>query len=352
MITIRLISRRSLGLFLWSSFCLFALVARGIYAQSQSAFPNREGAAIQYRSPISSVGQQEPQSIDAALAADETLVQSGHLAGAEKDVRTYLSKHANSADGHFLLGYVLYREDKPTDSLAEYTLGASFRKPHAGDLAVVAMDYVLLRDYADADKWLTKATVWQPENALYWYYLGRTKYNENHFHEAIEAFTKSLALHPRDVRAEYNLGLSYVGLGLNDAAETAYRNAIAWQQNAEHQDPQPYLDLGILLAQQGHGGQAISQLQRAAGLDPKNPRAHEELGRVDEQMHQLTSAQTELETAVSLAPNVPGLHFELGRIYQKEGMSVRAKSEFARCAVLNGTHSTDSAETPNLDFHN
>jgi Flp pilus assembly protein TadD len=110
--------------------------------------------------------------------------------------------------------------------------------------------------------------------------------------------------------------------------------------------------LGILLAQQGHGGQAISQLQKAAVLDPKNPRIHEELGRVDEQLHRLTSAQRELQIAVSLAPNVPSLHFELGRIYKKEGMSIRARSEFARCAVLNGAHSTDSAETPNLDFHN
>ena len=347
----RLRDRPFLTRLLSSTIVLFTLNGHWLRAQNPSAFGDSFGT-VQHIPSQAPLSQPAAPSLDLALAADEALVQSGHLASAEKDIRAQLSKDPNSAKGHFLLGYVLYREAKPKASLAEYTLGARFRKPTPADLAAVAMDYVLLHDYADADKWLTKATVWQPENALYWYYLGRTKYNENHFHEAIDAFTKCLVLHPMDVRAEYNLGLSYVGLGLDDAAAKAYHNAITWQQNAKHQDPQPYLDLGILLAQQGHGGQAISQLQRAAGLDPKNPRAHEELGRVDEQMHQLTSAQSELETAVSLAPNVPALHFELGRIYQKEGMSVRAKSEFARCAVLNGTHSTDSAETPNLDFHN
>ena len=58
-------------------------------------------------------------------------------------------------------------------------------------------------------------------------------------------------------------------------------------------------------------------------------------------------AETEYKSAIALAPNVPALHFELGRIYQKEHLADLAKTEFARCAVLNASHSTDSSETPN-----
>jgi Flp pilus assembly protein TadD len=65
------------------------------------------------------------------------------------------------------------------------------------------------------------------------------------------------------VRAEYNLGLSYVGLDRDSDAVSAYQTAITWQQNAEQQDPQPYLDLGILLLQEGHPDQATSYLQNA-----------------------------------------------------------------------------------------
>ncbi len=64
---------------------------------------------------------------------------------------------------------------------------------------------VLLKDYADADKWFTKAVAWNPRDALGWYYLARTKYNENRFAEAISGFRKCLALNGKDVKAEDNL---------------------------------------------------------------------------------------------------------------------------------------------------
>lgn len=332
---------------------LFALLTPLIMiSQTQGAYPSApasvqseiHGASANQDSEIVSSRPTDPQ-----LMEDQVLVDRGYYSDAAKTLRSYLSNHADSAEAHFLLGYVLYRENKPQDSLAEYTLGAHFRKPDANDLAAVAMDYILLRDYPDADKWLTRATAWSPDNALYWYYLGRTKYNENRFQEALDAFRKCLTLHPRDVRAEYNLGLSYVGLDRNDDAVSAYRTAITWQEYAAQQDPQPYLDLGMLLAQQGHAEEAIPDLQRAVELDTRNPRAHEELGRTYEQLHDLVTAASEIEKAILLAPNISALHFELGRIYQKEGLTARAKEEFARSAALNSTHSTDSASTPNPD---
>ena len=213
------------------------------------------------------------------------------------------------------------------------------------------MDYLLLQADADADKWLTQATSMEPTNGLYWYYLGRTKYNENRFQESVDAFHKSLEFLPLNVRAEYNLGLAYAGKALDDKARNAYETAIAWQKGTAHEDPQPYLDLGMLLANQGHLKEAVPNLQKAVELDAQNPKIHEEMGRVYEQLHDLGKAQIQLESAVALAPKVSSLHFQLGRIYQKAGMTERAKSEFARCAVLNGTHSTDSLETPNSDLH-
>ena len=339
--------------FLWGPLLLSFAFAFGVQAQ-QSTNLSSPGTTQHGDAAASTKSQTGvPQSIQshAQLNAAEALVQRGDFQNAERSVRAYLSHHADSANGHFLLGYILYRIDKPQDSLEEYTLGARTRTPSADDLAAVAMDYVLLHDYADADKWLTRATASKPENALYWYYLGRTKYNENRFQEAIDAFNKSLQLHPRYIRAQYNLGLAYAGLMRYDQAKTAYETAIAWQQSTTHPDPQPYLDLGMLLTEQGAPGQAVPNLQKAVELDEHNPKMHEELGHAYAQLHDLKKAQIELESALLLAPNIPSLHFELGRIYQKENMKAQAKSEFARCAALNGTTSTDFAETPNPDSH-
>lgn len=284
---------------------------------------------------------------DPALAAFLDLIEQRKYDAAADRIQAYLHEHPDSASAHFLLGYALYRESKPRESLAEYTAGARTSKPAANDLAVVAMDYILLRDYADADKWLSEAVEWSPNNELYCYYLGRTKYAENRFQEAIGEFHRCLTLTPRDVRAEYNLGLAYEGLGQEDQAAAAYRTAIDWEEAASGQDPQPYLDLGILLLQQNKASDALPLLQKSVALDPHNPRAHEQLGQAWAQLSNLAKADTELQAALTLAPEIPSLHFEMGRIYQREGFHDKAQAEFARCAALNATHSTESSETPN-----
>ena len=325
---------------------LLACAALCIPARSQA--PSQPSSAA----IATSSGQSDAQP-DASLPSDPVLqqclvlIRNRDYANASEKIGAFLRIHSDSAEGHFLLGYVLYRQQKPRESLAEYTEGARFRKPQANDLATVAMDYILLHDYADADAWLTQATAWDPQNELYWYYLGRTKYTENHFEDAIAAFRHCLTLHPRDVRTEYNLGLAYAGLGHNADAIAAYRTAIEWQQNPAHPDPQPWLDLGILFLEENQPSQARPWLEKAAALAPYNPRAHEELGQAYEQMHDLPGASRELEAAIALAPNIPSLHFELGRIDQRLGLAAKAKEEFARCAALNATHSTDAAETPN-----
>ena len=348
------------GLRGYQSLTCCVLLFHGLVTLAQPAIPkaiNLTKVKIaqyeNFRDSLTPQSDVQPSSrpVDAQLQNAASSVKAGDFQGAESSIRAYLVLHADSAEAHYLLGYLFYREKKPTASLAEYTLGARFRKPSADDLAAVSLDYVLLHSYADADKWMTQATSMEPANGLYWYYLGRTKYNENRFQEAVDAFDRSLKLLPFNVRAEYNLGLAYAGKALDDKAIDAYKTAIAWQKGTVHEDPQPYLDLGILLANQGHLKDAVTNLQKAVELDAQNPKIHEEIGRVYEQLHSLEKAQVEIESAVALAPNVPSLHFQLGRIYQKEGMTERAKREFASCAVLNGTHSTDSLETPNPDLH-
>lgn len=272
------------------------------------------------------------------------LMEERKLPQAETVARSYLSQNPSSADAHFLLGDLLFLENKPQESLAEFTAGAKYRRPEAKQLRTVASDYVLLGDFADADKWFTEVTAETPEDAEAWYLLGRTKYNENRFEEAIASFQHVLALRPKDVQAEDNLGLSHRGLGHTDQAKTAFQTAIEWQKDAPH-DAQPFLNLGILLADQGDAAAGTQQLRTAAQIAPQNPKIHEQLGRALQESGDLSGAQAQLEAATRLAPNAAALHFRLGQIYHQRGMNDRAKQEFAICARLNGAHS--SVEVPN-----
>ncbi|HTF22604.1 MAG TPA: hypothetical protein VK937_01655 [Candidatus Limnocylindria bacterium] len=113
---------------------------------------------------------------DQQLAEAKLLAEKGMVSKAERAVRQYLDKNKDSAFGHFLFGYILFREiqesagvksgtpaaaysEKVADgsdtgtreakakaSLAEYTEGAKYHDPSALDLKIVALDYVLLGD--------------------------------------------------------------------------------------------------------------------------------------------------------------------------------------------------------------
>ena len=274
------------------------------------------------------------------LAEARSLVGQGRLAEAEQTMRQYLEVHKNSADAHYLLGYILFKEENAKASLAEYTEGAKYRIPSAADLEVVASDYVLFKDYPDADKWFTKAVEWNPEDALGWYYLGRTKYNENRFEEAIAAFERCLKIEPRNVKAEDNLGLSYEGLNRNEEAMAAYRTAIAWQADAPVKNSGPYLDLGSLLVDSDHAQEALPNLLEAARLAPEEYKVHRQLGKAYAHLNELAKAGAELERAAELAPENAPVHFMLAQVYRRQGLLDKAKSESDRYAALTGTKST------------
>ena len=278
------------------------------------------------------------------LSQARSLLDAGEIAQSESILRRHLAANPESADAHFLLGYALFREQKAKESLEEFTAGAKYRRPKADELKVVAADYVMLGDYSDADKWFTEVTAELPNDADAWYLLGRTRYNENKFTPAIDAFERALTLRPKFVEAENNIGLAWKELNDSEKARSAFQRAIDWQGDSPG-DPQPFLNLGAFLAGSNENDQAIALLKKALSIAPKNPSAHEELGKIYLAMNRLTDAQAELEQAIALSPDTSALHYKLGQILRKEGLADRAQQEFAICERLNGAHS--SSKTPN-----
>jgi tetratricopeptide (TPR) repeat protein len=278
---------------------------------------------------------------DDPLAEARSLLNLSKLSDAEQVVRQYLEIHKNSADAHYLLGYILFKEHNPKSSLAEYTEGAKYRKPSAYDLEAVGGDYVLLHDYADADKWFSKSVEWDPGNLQALYYLGRAKYNENRFEEAVSIFIQCLKLDPKSVKAEDNLGLSYEGLGRVEDAMAAYRTAISWEMRESTNNSGPYIDLGTLLVNNGRSSEAIPYLTKALQISPEDIRAHRELGKAYLHLNQLEKAQAELEKSVQLAPQSAPAHFILAQVYRKRGLLDKARLETERYSALAGAHSSD-----------
>lgn len=279
------------------------------------------------------------------LADARAKADAGKVTEAESTLRDYLARNPDSADAHFLLGYVLFREEKAKESLDEFNAGAKLRHPTPEDLKIVASDYILAGDFANADKWFSEVVAEVPNDANAHYLLGRTKFNEDNFSDAISNFERAIALKPKYVEAENNIGLAWRELNNPEKAETAFETAIEWQGNAPV-DEQPFLNLGSLLAEQNKPDRAASYLKKAAELAPRNPTVHEELSHLYTLQHDLPNAQKELEQAVALAPTVSSLHYKLGQLYRKEGKRDLAQKEFDICEKLSGAHSSNKTPNP------
>jgi tetratricopeptide (TPR) repeat protein len=304
----------------------------------------RFGAAFWFFAAFLSLSARSQSPAD-PLAPARTLLDQGKLAESEAAVRHYVAGNPDSAEGHFLLGYVLFREQKARESLAEFTAGAKFRRPRPDELKIVASDYVLLGDFVDADKWFSEIVAETPDDANANYLLGRTRFNENDYRGAIASFERTLVLHPKYVEAENNIGLAWRELNNVVEARGAFETAIEWQ-GATPVDAQPFLNLAKLYADQHNPDQAIRYLNKAVNLAPANPTIHEELSHVYAAQQNLSKAQAELETAIALSPNISSLHYQLGQIYRKQGLTERAQKEFDLTAKLSGSHSSEKTPNP------
>jgi Flp pilus assembly protein TadD len=281
-------------------------------------------------------GAPSPANSPKLLADARSLMAAGNFKGAESALRAYLLTEPRSGDARYLLAYTLLRQNNPKGSLEEYTRAAALQAPTAEQLREVGQDYVLLNDTADADKWILRSVEMNGADPEGWYSLGRLRYTEQRFGDALECFNKAIALAPGSVKVENNLGLAYEGLNRTDDAVMAYRQAIAWQDAGppEKASEQPLLNLATVLLHQGKLAEAQPLLLRAVRIAPKDPRILEQLGQLYARQADYAEAAKYLEAATRLDPQKSNLHFLLGQAYRHLGRQAEAKMEFAAAARL------------------
>jgi Flp pilus assembly protein TadD len=270
------------------------------------------------------------------LAEQRKLMALGKFEEAERSLRAYLASDARSAQARYLLAYSLLRQNKPKDSLEEYTRAAALQTPSAEQLREVGQDYVLLGDYPDAGKWFLRSLDLNRADPEGWYSLGRLRYTEQRFGDAADCFQRALVLAPGNVKVEDNLGLAYEGLNRTDDAVAAYRQAIAWQDAGppEKVSEQPLLNLAIVLMHRGQLSEAHSLLTRASAIAPNDSRIQEQLGQVSIQEGNYSEAEQHLTSAIRLDPDQSNLHYLLGQAYRHLGRLQEAKTEFDIAARL------------------
>jgi len=300
------------------------------YEKARAAF--QSGQYLEAVSLFEALESAAPGKTDALLYSAKASIRLQKFADAENALRRYLERNPESANGYYLLGFVLHRE----------TRAAKITQPTGDDLKIVALDYELLNDNSEAIRWLERSVAMDPVNKEAWYYLGRAYYTASRIPDSRAAFEQVLRLEPRDARAENNLGLIFESGGKTDDALAAYRNAIAWQKEDSPSSEQPYLNLGSLLVTLDHAEEAVSPLRKAVELASTNSQCHLRLGTAYLHLNRLDEAQKELLEAVRLSPRDATAHYQLGRYYKQIKNMEAAKQEFDRVSEI------QSAEVQNL----
>jgi Flp pilus assembly protein TadD len=281
-----------------------------------------------------------PQSPD-GLAEARQFFQDHKFERAETVLKAYLAGHDASAPAMYLMGHLLQAKSQPKPSLEWFTKAAAISPPSSEDLRIVALDYVLLDDYADSVRWLNKSLEMDPRNSEAWYDLARSKMMQGDYYGAQAPMERALALKPRMVKAENNLGVIFEAINRPAEAAEAYRLAVEWQKADPHPSEQPLLNYGTLLIDEQRSGEAISLLQQAVAIAPDNVKCHEQLGRALDRHGESEKAIEQMQEAVRLSPNEPRLHYQLGLIYRRAGNVDKATAELELSKKLYGTHSSE-----------
>lgn len=274
------------------------------------------------------VERRQPNQTDALLFEGKCLVNLNRFEDAAEALQAYRKAHPKSEDADYLLAYVRFRQDRPKESLELMHEAASLRPPSADDLKIGALDYVLMGDYTEAGRYLEEAVRIAPHNVEARYHLGRVRYQQNGFDEAIVSFQEVLRLDPNNVKAEDNLGLCLEAKNQMEDAIAAYQKAIEMDKKSLPQSAQPYLDLGALLVKTNRADEGIAHLLKAAEIDPKSSQVRYQLGKAYFDLHRYSDAQGAAEEASRLDPKDSATHYLLGRIYQRLNKPELSAKEF------------------------
>ncbi|HEX4948382.1 MAG TPA: tetratricopeptide repeat protein [Blastocatellia bacterium] len=220
-------------------------------------------------------------------------------------------------DGDFLNAAIAYKKAEkivPLDERSRFTL---------------AMAYIRLQRQTWAAPELERLVKEQPNNALYWYWLGRVDYDAQRYDQAVIKLNQAIALDPTMMRAYDNLGLCYDHLGNPEAAVKNLRKAIELNRTQTKPSPWPLVNLAGLLLAKNELGEAQTLLLEAIRHDPQLPQAYYHLGQVYDKQGKATEAIAVLSRAVALDATYPEPHYTLSRIYQKQGNQEKAQQALA-----------------------
>ena len=187
-------------------------------------------------------------------------------------------------------------------------------------------------DYAAAEPAFAEACRLDPALPDACFYLGRARYFQDRFEEALSPLRQSLASDRTQPpgRAQTAIAQCLEALGRAADAETAFSQAIA----AGPRSAEARAKYGLFLLRQGRAADAVTPLEAAVRFDPASAEAALSLGRALFQLERLEAALPHLNRAVKLDPQSAQGHTLLAKAYRRLGRHADAERHLALLRAL------------------
>ncbi len=177
-------------------------------------------------------------------------------------------------------------------------------------LVLIMLTYHQSLVWSDTESLFRSVLASYPNSHVAHTQLGVVLFNRDEIDGAFAEFQKALAIRP-DGTAYYDIGQIYLKKGMIDEAMQAYRSAIV----ANPVDPDPYINLGALLLQQGKDKEALAILEPAKDLK-SDSRLYINLGLAYEHLGRKKDAIDAYKRALELDPENEEIRQSLSELSQ------------------------------------
>jgi tetratricopeptide (TPR) repeat protein len=235
-----------------------------------------------------------------------------------------------------LLAGVFMNEHKPLNAAIAIKKAETFGPLDATTRMQLALAYISMKRNDWARPELERLAAADPLNTGYAYWLARLDYDSGRYAAAIDRLQTVVQREPSFIRAYDNLGLCYEAVNQPDKAVTQYREAIRRTRESGEKWPWPFLNLGILLKNEGQAEEAEALLNEALQADPAFAPALYHLGTILEASDRVPGAVEALQRAAAANPTYAEPHFALARIYRRQGRIAEADAALATFQQLHG----------------
>lgn len=181
------------------------------------------------------------------------------------------------------------------------------------------------------ERWVRDA----PADAKTYFWRAQVGSKTNASQESLIAdYEQALKLDPSYDEARAHLAEVYLNAHRLQEAEALYLILVAHKPD----DPAAHLGLGTVRAQLGDIADAISHLERAAKLAPRDSRALVERGKIELRRRDLNAALAFQDRAIAIDPSEPESHYQRSLVLVRLGRTTEANAEKAVTDRLRREH--------------